>query len=247
MESTFDDEKLFSYTDSYLCNHITSIPTPTLAGRAVPLSEKYFAKGYALREDLEDAFKRIRGDWRIFKDILDASGTEWIEDAKCFSLSEVQRAGFIEKYDSRAAKIIDSGLLTDGHITIDTYVNIFSDEPDAGRMIHPAESEVVRGRRGRKTNNANTNANNAMTGELEDETQQPMDLESTPSTTGPPATPNPRETPKPSRKKTSKANEALKTAGTEANAIANARLRDPESQYHLYHQTSKTSVEIFPS
>ncbi|KAG6049453.1 hypothetical protein E4U39_006056 [Claviceps sp. Clav50 group G5] len=60
MESTFDDEKLFSYTDSYLCNHITSIPTPTLAGRAVPLSEKYFAKGYALREDLEDAVSAMK-------------------------------------------------------------------------------------------------------------------------------------------------------------------------------------------
>ncbi|KAG5969580.1 hypothetical protein E4U56_008251 [Claviceps arundinis] len=60
MESTFDDEKLFSYTDSYLYNHITSIPTPPLAGRAVPLSEKYFAKGYALREDLEDAVSAMK-------------------------------------------------------------------------------------------------------------------------------------------------------------------------------------------
>ncbi|KAG6290188.1 hypothetical protein E4U09_004537 [Claviceps aff. purpurea] len=56
MESTFDDTKLLSYTDSYLYNHITSIPTPP----PVPLSEKYFAKGYALREDLEDAVTAMK-------------------------------------------------------------------------------------------------------------------------------------------------------------------------------------------
>ncbi|KAG6023229.1 hypothetical protein E4U40_004095 [Claviceps sp. LM458 group G5] len=235
MESTYDDENLSSYTDSYLCNHITSIPTPTLAGRAVPLSEKYFAKGYALREDLEDAVSAMKFASQLgiqvphVHRIIRGDGLYCIMDRVPGTTLEIAWHELVQAHPRR-----------------DTYVNIFSDEADAGRMIHPAESEVVRGRRGRKTTNANTNANNAMTGELEDETQQPMDLESTPSTTGPPATPNPTETPKPSRKKTSKANEALKTAGTEANAIANARLRDPESQYHLY-QTSKTSVEIFLS
>ena len=62
---------------------------------------------------------------------------------------------------------------------------------------------------------------------------QSIDLDSTGSTTGPPATPISRATPKPSRKKTFKAHEASRTAGTEANAIANARLRDPESQCHM--------------
>ncbi|KAG6107946.1 hypothetical protein E4U13_006724 [Claviceps humidiphila] len=67
--------------------------------------------------------------------------------AKCFSLLDVQRAGFIEKYDTRAGKIIDSGLPTKNYITIDTYANIFSDEPDAGRMILPATAKVMRGGR----------------------------------------------------------------------------------------------------
>ncbi|KAG6143878.1 hypothetical protein E4U38_003343 [Claviceps purpurea] len=37
---------------------------------------------------------------------------------------------------------INSGLLTNNYITIDTYANIFSDEPDAGRMILPATSSL---------------------------------------------------------------------------------------------------------
>ncbi|KAG6247154.1 hypothetical protein E4U24_003304 [Claviceps purpurea] len=37
---------------------------------------------------------------------------------------------------------IDTGLLTNIYITIDTYANIFSDEPDASRMILPATSSL---------------------------------------------------------------------------------------------------------
>ncbi|KAG6018942.1 hypothetical protein E4U19_007767 [Claviceps sp. Clav32 group G5] len=84
-------------------------------------------------------------------DILDASGTEWREEAKCFSLSDVQRAGFIEKCDTRAGKIIDSSLPKNDYITIDTYAHISSDEPDAGRTIHPATSKVMRGGRNPST------------------------------------------------------------------------------------------------
>ncbi|KAG6225023.1 hypothetical protein E4U34_008215 [Claviceps purpurea] len=46
----------------------------------------------------------------IFKEIIEASGTEWNEAAKCFSLSDVQRAGFIKKYDTRGGKIEYRGL-----------------------------------------------------------------------------------------------------------------------------------------
>ncbi|KAG6211289.1 hypothetical protein E4U35_003086 [Claviceps purpurea] len=38
--------------------------------------------------------------------------------------------------------LADVGLLTNNYITIDTYANIFSDEPDAGRMILPATSSL---------------------------------------------------------------------------------------------------------
>ncbi|KAG6311436.1 hypothetical protein E4U44_004313 [Claviceps purpurea] len=54
---------------------------------------------------LRSQFRRIRDDWRIFKEIIEASGTEWNEAAKCFSLSDVQRTGFIKKYDTRGGKI----------------------------------------------------------------------------------------------------------------------------------------------
>ncbi|KAG5985937.1 hypothetical protein E4U52_000759 [Claviceps spartinae] len=154
-----------------------------------------------------------------------------MEEAKRFSVSDVQRAGFIKKYDTRAAKIIDGGLLTNDYITIDTYANIFSDEPDAGRLIFPANAPEVRGVRRSNEGETPLIPDDARTSDLDDDTQS-INLDLTGSATRPPATPTPRATPKPSRKKASK-NKALKTAGTEANAMANARLRDPESQCHM--------------
>ncbi|KAG6313343.1 hypothetical protein E4U22_001030, partial [Claviceps purpurea] len=47
MESKFDDAKLLSYTDSDLVKHLRVLPWPISIVRAVPLSDKYFAKGYA--------------------------------------------------------------------------------------------------------------------------------------------------------------------------------------------------------
>ncbi|KAG5991823.1 hypothetical protein E4U52_003299 [Claviceps spartinae] len=124
----------------------------------------------------------------------------------------------------RAGKIIDSGLPTNNYITIGTYADIFSDEPDAGRMILPATTKAMTG--GRSPSNESENPVDADDPRISDLGEpQPIDLDSTGSTTGPPATP------KPSRKKTSKANKAPNTAGAGANAIANARLRDPESPF----------------
>ncbi|KAG6096297.1 hypothetical protein E4U31_005525 [Claviceps sp. LM219 group G6] len=78
-----------------------------------------------------------RDDRRTFKDILEASGTEWNDEARSFKLSEAQREAFIHKHGARANRIIDNGLPINERlgITIDTHANIFSDGPDAGRNI----------------------------------------------------------------------------------------------------------------
>ncbi|KAG6094556.1 hypothetical protein E4U30_003262 [Claviceps sp. LM220 group G6] len=107
---------------------------------------------------------------------------EQIEGAcQCFSLSDGQRAGFITKYDVRAAKIIDSGLLTNDFIAIDTYATMLSDEPDASRMILPAR--VMSDRRSPR---------NGSEMPLDADDDKISDLDEPDfigSTTGPPATP----------------------------------------------------------
>ncbi|KAG6236557.1 hypothetical protein E4U25_003610 [Claviceps purpurea] len=60
MESTFDDAKLLSYTDSDLVKHLRVLPWPTSIVRAVPLSDKYFAKGYAKWYEVEDAVSAMK-------------------------------------------------------------------------------------------------------------------------------------------------------------------------------------------
>ncbi|KAG5997698.1 hypothetical protein E4U52_003274 [Claviceps spartinae] len=88
-------------------------------------ADKFPHRSWRYDTTLRSQFRRIRDDWRIFKEISDASGTD---------RGSMPNAS----YDGRAAKIIDSGLLTNDFIAIDTYAIIFSDEPDAGRMILPA-------------------------------------------------------------------------------------------------------------
>ncbi|KAG6218358.1 hypothetical protein E4U34_004187 [Claviceps purpurea] len=60
MESTFDDAKLLSYTDSDLVKHLRVLPWPTSIVRVVPLSDKYFAKGYAKWYEVEDAVSAMK-------------------------------------------------------------------------------------------------------------------------------------------------------------------------------------------
>ncbi|CCE32883.1 uncharacterized protein CPUR_06749 [Claviceps purpurea 20.1] len=60
MESNFDDAKLLSCTDSDLINHISSLPRTLDDGRAMPISNNYFAKGYARWEQMEDAVSAMK-------------------------------------------------------------------------------------------------------------------------------------------------------------------------------------------
>ncbi|KAG6144720.1 hypothetical protein E4U12_003710 [Claviceps purpurea] len=229
-------------------------------GRQWTNAEVFAFLGFLNNERNEGALRNTTAKFMaptLKKEISDASGTERKEKANCFTVSDIQRAGFMSKYDARGGRIINSGLLTNNLITIDTYSNIFSDEPDAGRQILPAK--VVTNRRNPPDGSAiPVDADDARISDLDE--PQPADLDPTVSTTGSrtstatpslPATP----IPKPSRvakasseKKTSKA-KASKTAGTEANAIANAHLRDPESQTHMLalRDASRTDHGFSPS
>ncbi|KAG5996271.1 hypothetical protein E4U52_006899 [Claviceps spartinae] len=60
MEPTFDDAKPLSYTDSDLINHLKSLPWTIDDGRAIPISHSYFVKGYARKEDIEDAVSAMK-------------------------------------------------------------------------------------------------------------------------------------------------------------------------------------------
>ncbi|KAG6122513.1 hypothetical protein E4U12_000868 [Claviceps purpurea] len=214
-----------------LRNTTAKFMAPILKKASNFMSETFPQRSWRYDTTLRSQFRRIRDDYRIFKNISDASGTEWNEADKCFTVSDIQRAGFIEKYDTRAGRIIDTGLLTNDFITIDTYANIFSDEPDAGRQILPAR--VIRNPLG--ASEIPFDADDGRSSDLDE--QRRIDLDSIESTAGSRNSTAP--TPGPSRvakattgRKNTKA-KAPKTSGTEANAIANARLRDPESQTHM--------------
>ncbi|KAG5931483.1 hypothetical protein E4U59_000277, partial [Claviceps monticola] len=87
-------------------------------------------------------FYRIRDDWRVFQEVFDASGTEWNKKTSSFSLSGVQRDSFMQKHGTRGRRIIDSGILMNEHMTIDTYANIFCDEPGAGRNMMGVDDTI---------------------------------------------------------------------------------------------------------
>lgn len=59
MESTFDEAKLLSYMNSDLVKYLKVIPWPTCVLKAVPLFNKYFAKGDAKCYEVEDAVSAI--------------------------------------------------------------------------------------------------------------------------------------------------------------------------------------------
>ncbi|KAG6283573.1 hypothetical protein E4U48_007716 [Claviceps purpurea] len=96
--------------DGALRNTTTKFVAPTLKRASDFMTEKFPQRSWRYDTTLRSQFRRIRDNWRIFKEIIEASGTEWNEAAKCFSLSDVQRAGFIKKYDTRGGKIEYRGL-----------------------------------------------------------------------------------------------------------------------------------------
>ena len=59
MDSTFDNTRLFNYTDTELIDYITSIPSLPNFSNIIPLSSQYLAKGYA-EDELEDAVESMK-------------------------------------------------------------------------------------------------------------------------------------------------------------------------------------------
>ncbi|KAG6048017.1 hypothetical protein E4U39_007839 [Claviceps sp. Clav50 group G5] len=117
--------------------------SPLLKKASEVMREKFPQRNWKYDSTLRSQFRRLRDDWLIFKDILDAPGTEWDSRANSFSFSGTQPTDFIKKHGTRASRIIDRGMLMNKYITIDTYANIFRDEPEAGRNKMVVD-EIVR-------------------------------------------------------------------------------------------------------
>ncbi|KAG6020291.1 hypothetical protein E4U40_006225 [Claviceps sp. LM458 group G5] len=117
--------------------------SPLLKKASLVMREKFPQRNWKYDSTLRSQFRRLRDDWLIFKDILDAPGTEWDSRANSFSFSGTQPTDFIKKHGTRASRIIDRGMLMNKYITIDTYANIFRDEPEAGRNKMVVD-EIVR-------------------------------------------------------------------------------------------------------
>ncbi|KAG6068751.1 hypothetical protein E4U32_007616 [Claviceps aff. humidiphila group G2b] len=140
--------------DGALWNTATKFVAPTLKKASEIVTEKFPQRPWRYDTTIRSQFRRIRDDWRIFKEILDTSGTEWREqpNASVFLMSNVlasSRSTTLEqaKLSIAALRRTITLPLTRMRMSIDTYANVFSDEPDAGRMILPATVQVVRGGR----------------------------------------------------------------------------------------------------
>ncbi|KAG5964987.1 hypothetical protein E4U56_002007 [Claviceps arundinis] len=116
--------------------------TPTLRKASGFMKEKFSQRNWKPDSTLRAQFYRIRDDWRVFQEVFDAPGTEWNKETSSFSLSGVQRDGFIQKHGNRGRRIIDSGILMNEYITIDTYANIFCDKPGAGRNMMRVDDTI---------------------------------------------------------------------------------------------------------
>ncbi|KAG6068356.1 hypothetical protein E4U16_007974 [Claviceps sp. LM84 group G4] len=98
-----NDEK----NDGALQNTTMKFASPTLRKASGIMTERFPQRRWNFDSNIRQQFTRLRDDWRIFKDILDASGTEWNDEARSFELSKAQRASFIHKHGARANRIID--------------------------------------------------------------------------------------------------------------------------------------------
>lgn len=220
--------------DGALRNTTAKFMAPTLKKASEHMGVLYPQRDWKYNTTLRSQFKRIRDDWRIFKEILDASGTEWHPDTKCFTISDAQREGFVAKHGARGGQIIDGGILTNDYITIDTYINIFSDDPDAGRKIYPIKLAWDH------QDSLDANDDGVDVDHTDNDDSDELELVEVRTKQSKKKSRSSTATPKPSRvtkatstKKTPKAKPPKKVkAGTAANGIANARLRDPESQNH---------------
>ncbi|KAG6092825.1 hypothetical protein E4U31_007033 [Claviceps sp. LM219 group G6] len=213
------DEK----NDGALQNTTMKFASPTLKKASEVMTERFPKRRWPFDTTIRQQFTRLRDDWRMFKDILDASGTEWNDEARSFELSEAQRAAFVHKYGGRANRIIDNGLPINERldINIDTHANIFADEPDAGRNIFESDDiyslDVSARARDDPFSTIEDTRNNS---------NAPHSIATNPTQT---ASPKPSRVTKTTRKK-APSRATPKGTGTVVNTLANNRLRHPDLQ-----------------
>ncbi|KAG6156384.1 hypothetical protein E4U11_005630 [Claviceps purpurea] len=223
--------------DGTLQNTTFKFMAPTLKRASSFMKDKFPQRNWKYDSTLRSQFHRIRDDWRIFKEILDASGTEWNETTASFDLSDAQRDGFAKKFGYRGSRIIDSGILMNEHIGIETYANIFCDEPDAGRDIFENDDIILLDLTGDTEDipaiiSAST-AHNPTNTDLNEPPSLAIRSPKLPKIAAAQTkTPRASRVSKATRKKTpsTAASRAVGTIANTANVLANARLRQPETQ-----------------
>ncbi|KAG6055875.1 hypothetical protein E4U17_002688 [Claviceps sp. LM77 group G4] len=94
--------------------------TPTLKKASGIMKRKLPQRNWNHDSTLRSQFNRARDDWRVFREILDASTTEWNEETRSFDLSGAQR----DRLVSSRTSVLEEAV-----------ANIFRDEPGAGWNI----------------------------------------------------------------------------------------------------------------
>ncbi|KAG6134592.1 hypothetical protein E4U12_002104 [Claviceps purpurea] len=205
--------------------------SPLLKKASDFMREKFPQRNWKYDSTLRSQFRRIRDDWLIFKDILDTPGTEWDRRANSFSFSGTQPEDFIKKHGTRASRVIDRGILMNKHITIDTYANIFRDEPEAGRnnmvvddTIRVDSSDKPEGAPSGADDVSYSNGSQLLATRPRQRTKKTTPAQST--------TPKPLRIAKATAKKTSDRKSSW-TVQRVVDAMVCAHLRSPESRNHV--------------
>lgn len=90
----------------------------------------------------EGKLRQIRDFWRVFREILESSGTSYNPDTGKVSVSRQNEKMFIERYGTKAKQAFQNGLLIGNGIGIEAYEEIFSNDPRAGTQITEAHEDV---------------------------------------------------------------------------------------------------------
>ncbi|KAI8648718.1 hypothetical protein NCS57_01484000 [Fusarium keratoplasticum] len=92
-------------------------------------------------ETLKNKLRNLKGFWRVFRDAADLSGTEYDEDTGRLYMSRSNAKKVRDRNPHHGNKVISDGLLIGPYISFDSWGEIFSDDPPAGRLITAATDE----------------------------------------------------------------------------------------------------------
>ncbi|KAK7432687.1 hypothetical protein QQZ08_000897 [Neonectria magnoliae] len=90
----------------------------------------------------EGKLRQIRDFWRVFREILDSSGTLYNPNTGKVSASRQNEKMFIDRYGVRAKQAFQNGLLVGNSIGIEAYEEIFARDPRTGTQITEAHEDV---------------------------------------------------------------------------------------------------------